>query len=104
MELDFKAQAESLGLEEEEFQELTDLFVETCGLDLKRLSSAIREGNLQEVVEASHSIKGSSGNLGFVDIYDLAEELEAKARNDTLKGAMEAAGELQKQLAQIRTA
>ena len=104
MELNIKEQAENLGLEEEEFKEMIDLFVETCGFDLERLTFAIRDGSMKEVIEASHSIKGASGNLGFTDMYDLARELEAKARDDVIEGAMEAAGEMQKKLAQIMAA
>ena len=104
MKLNFKDQAAYLGLEEEEFQEMIDLFVETCSSDLERLTSAIEKRSFQEVIEASHSIKGASGNLGFVDMYDVAKRVESNARNDILEGAMEAVGELQEKLTQIMAA
>ena len=59
--MDFKQEAENLGLEEEEYIEMMKLFLETGFSDLEKLEAAIEEGNAQSAHEASHSMKGSSG-------------------------------------------
>ncbi len=85
--MNFKEQGEALGLEEDEFLELVELFIETGNSDLNKLQSAFSEKDIQSVVETAHSIKGSSGNLGFMDIYETARGIEANARNNSMEGA-----------------
>jgi len=82
--------AEDLGLDEEEYLELIDLFVETGMSDLDQLQSAIQEGNAEEALKATHSLKGAAANLGFMEISDLAKDVEMKARDDRLDQTAEA--------------
>ena len=86
----FKELAENLGLDEDEFLELMELFLETGFSDLDKFRSAVDEDNAQEVFEAAHSIKGASGNMGFMEIFEVAKEVEMKAREENLDGAAEA--------------
>ena len=83
----FNELAARLGLEEDEFLELVELYLETCSSDMLKLESAVQQGNIQRVVELSHTLKGSSGNLGFMDIFEKAKEIEAKARENIIDGA-----------------
>jgi histidine phosphotransfer protein HptB len=76
--------SENLGLEKNEYLELIDLLIETSKVDIARIRSAVREENSDEAANALHSIKGASGNLGLMDIYDLAKQGEAAARNKDL--------------------
>ena len=87
--MDFRKLAENIGLEENEFLELVELFVETSASDLGKLQSAIDEGDTQQTVEAAHSIKGASANLGFIEMSSAAKEIELKARQNSLGGAAE---------------
>ncbi len=82
---------ENIGLEEDEFWEMIELFIETSAADLSKLQSAIDEGNVQDVIEAAHSIKGASVNIGFMEIFELAKGVEMNARNNSLVGAVEVA-------------
>jgi len=93
-----KELAGNLGLEEDEFFELVELFLETGNSDLDILQSAIGKGNVSEAAGAAHSIKGAAGNLGFMDIHEAAKKIEANLRSNWLKGAPEAAQELKKKL------
>ena len=77
--MDFKKLAEDLGLEEDEFKEMADLFLEAGNADLDKLRLAIKEGNAQEIARAAHSIKGAAGNLGFMEIFEAAREIEKMA-------------------------
>lgn len=85
--MDFNNMADRLGLEVDEFIELADLFIETASSEMGRLKTAIEQKNIQEVVESSHSIKGSSGNMGFMEIFEVAKDVEFKARENSLEGA-----------------
>ena len=97
--MNFKELAVNLGLEEGEFLEITELFLETTASDFSKLQSAIDEENVQKVVETAHSIKGALGNLGFMEAYDVAKEIEEGARNGHhLKGITESAQALKKKL------
>ena len=100
--MDFMGLAERLGLEEDEFLELVALFVEKSTSDLGRLESAIDRADIGQVVETSHSIKGAAGNLGFMEIYDIAKEVEMDARQDIVESAPRAVELLREKVDLIR--
>ncbi len=75
-----KELAENLGLEEDEYKELVELFVDTSREDLEVLNSAVAEGNHGVAMERAHSIKGAAGNLGFMEIYETARVVEEKGK------------------------
>ena len=84
----FRERAEDLGLEEEEYRELVELFLETSGAELEALQYAVAQWVPEQVAERAHSIKGAAGNLGFMDIYHSAgalEELGRSKRPDNLE-------------------
>lgn len=88
--MNFSELAENIGLEEEEFVELVELFVDTSTSALEALQSAIDKGNAQQALEAAHYIKGAAVNLGFTSIYELSKAIEEKARHNSFEGASEA--------------
>ena len=96
--MDFFGLADRLGLEEDEFLELAELFIETSASDLSKLQSAIEQKDMQEVVKSSHSIKGASGNLGFTDIFEVAKEIETNARKDITDGAAKGANTIKEKI------
>ena len=99
--MDMKGLADNLGLEEDEYLELLELFLETTESNLDKLRIGIDTGNVQEVVASSHSIKGSSANLGLGAISELAKGVEEKARQNGLEGAAEAVEFIQEQCDRI---
>lgn len=90
--------AENLGLEEAEYLELLELFIEVGMSDLEKLQSAIGVGESEETRGAAHSLKGAAGNMGLMEIYDLAKEIEEKAIDGQLQTISEASNELKKML------
>ena len=101
--MECKELAENLGLEEEEYLELLELFVETTASNLDRLQSGLAEGDSGQVSEAAHTIKGSSANLGLMQIAEAAQGIEERARQNSLDGAADAAESIKgacKQLAE----
>ena len=87
--MNFKELAGNIGMEEDEYLEIVELFVETGTSDLDKLQSAIEKGDKEEAANAAHSLKGASGNLGFNDFYEAAKMIEQKARSDSLDEIVE---------------
>jgi HPt (histidine-containing phosphotransfer) domain-containing protein len=84
--------AERLEMEEGEFLELTDIFLERSFSDLKELRSAIRKGDSGKAMRATHSIKGASVNLRFTEIFEAAKSMEMDANEnylDALSGSVD---------------
>jgi len=96
--MDIKELAENLGLEEDEYLELLELFIDTGIVDVDKLRSAIEEGNTEEAANAAHSLKGASGSLGLMEIYGLAQKTEKEARNNSLDGLVESVQTLKGQI------
>ena len=82
--MNFKDLASNLGLDEEEFIELVELFVSTSLGDIARIRKAVRDNNAADAASASHSIKGAAGNMGFDDIFTRARDMEMQARPGNL--------------------
>jgi HPt (histidine-containing phosphotransfer) domain-containing protein len=85
--LDFNKIAKELGLEEDEYLELVELFVETSKSDLNNLQSAINNKNIELIVRIVHSLKGAAMNLGLDSFLELAKTIEKTARDGKLKEA-----------------
>jgi len=96
-----KALAQRLGLEEEEYLELLELFVETTGSNLAKLQGGLDARDSRQVLEAAHTIKGASANLGLAAIAEVAKAVEEKARQNSLEGAVQAAQSIKGQCEQI---
>jgi len=74
--MNFKEIGERIGLDEDEYIEMIELFVESGGEDLQKLEAAIKEADAEKAHEASHSIKGSSGSLMPDAIYEIAKSMD----------------------------
>lgn len=99
--MNFTELAENAGLEEGEFLELMKLFIDRSFFDLKRLRTSIDKGNIQGIIEAAHSIKGAAGNLCFDEIYQIAKDIEIKARENVLNGISHSVSLLQEKIEKI---
>ena len=74
--MNFKEIGEKIDLDEDEYLEMIELFVESGGEDLQKLEIAIKEADAKKAHEASHSIKGSSGSLRLDTIYEIAKSMD----------------------------
>jgi HPt (histidine-containing phosphotransfer) domain-containing protein len=74
--MNFKEIGKNIGLEEDEYIEMIELFVESGGEDLQKLEIAIKEADAEKAHEASHSIKGSSGSLMLDTIYEISKSMD----------------------------
>lgn len=92
--MNFKELAENLGLEEDEYLELVELFLDTGKADFQKIESSLANSDADQVMRSAHTIKGAAGNLGFTEISDLAKLIEENAGNDTLEGLDQAVSAL----------
>ena len=100
--MDLKALGESLGLEESEFIEIVEIFLETAYMDVKKLEDAHRSQDPKAVSEAAHSLKGAAANLGFMEMASLSSKLEASAIKKDISGVPSAIPLLHGLLTQIK--
>ena len=84
--MDIKKLAENLELDLEDFNEIFEIYIETTSSDLQELKAALRNGDAQKAHEKTHSIKGASGNLGLDELYELAKQIDDRARVNSLNG------------------
>jgi len=96
--LNFKKMSIKLGLEEEEYLELVELFIETSKSDLKNLHSAINNKDMEMIDEIAHSLKGAAMNLGLDDFLELAKTIEKTSRDGELEETAKTAGIFQEKL------
>jgi histidine phosphotransfer protein HptB len=102
--MNFNEMAENIGLDEQDFREMAELFVSVGVTDLGKLRDACASRDCQGVVMSAHSLKGASANLGFTEIYEIAKRVEAEARAQKLDGAGEAIVEIERRLDSISAA
>ncbi|NOX34492.1 MAG: Hpt domain-containing protein [Deltaproteobacteria bacterium] len=96
--MDFRDLASRLGIDEEDFTELIELFVTTTLSDIDKIKKGVANNNPADAAAASHSIKGAAGNLGFDDIFNLAKDMEMQARKGSLDNFENFISDLEKQL------
>jgi HPt (histidine-containing phosphotransfer) domain-containing protein len=82
--MDIKALSESIGVDPDTYLELLNMFYERTMEDMEAIEKAIHEGVSEQAAGGAHSIKGSAGNLAIDDIFELAKEMEEKARKNML--------------------
>lgn len=99
--MDLGALGSNLGLEEEEFVELVELFLTTAKNDLQKLHEAYLKKDAEKATESAHSLKGSSGNLGFKELSKISTIAEEKASEKNLELFDELIESMKKQLSEI---
>lgn len=96
--MNFKHLADQLGLDEEDFLELVELFIDTTKSDLAKIRQGVADNNPADAAAAAHSIKGAAGNLGFESMAVLSQKMEMQAKAGSLEGFAEYIDDLQAQL------
>jgi HPt (histidine-containing phosphotransfer) domain-containing protein len=100
--MNFKELGEALGLDEQEYMELIELFVTSGGADFQRLKTALAASDLDQVARSAHTIKGAAGNLGLMDLHETAKHIEHDAGQHRVDGLAEAVKTLASQLDAIQ--
>jgi len=100
--MDFKDLASRLGIDDDDFIELVELFVTTTLSDIAKIQKGVDDNSPADAAAASHSIKGASGNLGFDDIFALSRDMEMQAKQGSLEKFDQYIGDLEKMLDTIK--
>ena len=96
--VNFRKLSKNLGLEEEEYIELFELFVETSMADLNKLWFAIDIVSAEKAASIGHSLKGAALNLGLNEFHEIAEAIGKTARDGQLEKTAQFAKTLQEKL------
>lgn len=80
---------EQTGGDEELLEELLTLFRDSSVGDYAQLQQAVSAGDAAGVVRAAHSLKGAAASLGIEGIRQLAFDMEADGRNNSVNVARE---------------
>jgi HPt (histidine-containing phosphotransfer) domain-containing protein len=73
--------AAKIGLNVKHIPILVQSFTAESSGIIQKLHSAIDSKDYEQIMQEAHSIKGSSGNLKFDEMYELARELELSAKD-----------------------
>jgi HPt (histidine-containing phosphotransfer) domain-containing protein len=82
--VDLNRLREVTGQNEQEMQELVELYLQQTAADIARLQAAIAAGSVREVERLAHGCAGASANCGMVGIAPLFKGLEQAASEDRL--------------------
>ena len=69
------------GDNDEFLREIAGIFLEDTPIRIAELDQSLAAGDVPRFVRAAHSIKGSSANLGALDLRAAAEKLEHQSRD-----------------------
>jgi HPt (histidine-containing phosphotransfer) domain-containing protein len=67
--------------------DLLEMALETGAKHRRALEQGLAEGDPAIVARAAHGIKGSAGTIGANEVYRMATELDARARDGDLSDA-----------------
>lgn len=73
------------GDNDEFLREIAGIFLEDTPIRIAELDQSLAAGDVPRFVRAAHSIKGSSANLGALDLRAAAEKLEHQSRDAGLE-------------------
>lgn len=74
--MNLKELGDKIGLDEDEYRELVELFLETGMADYEALKIAFDAGDADQVARRAHTINGAAGNLGMMNLHETAKRIE----------------------------
>jgi HPt (histidine-containing phosphotransfer) domain-containing protein len=85
-------------------RELIAIYLADTPGQLAQLESALINGDAALVIRAAHTIKGSSGNFGALELAQVAQEVESRAKASDLVAVNAILPEFKRSLAQVAEA
>lgn len=89
---------------EDDFEVLVSSYLEDARSRLVRLAAAIRESDAPVVKAEAHSLKGSSLNLGTLNLPALCSQLESQGNTGKLEGAPELFSKIETEFSKVEKA
>ena len=74
--------AKAIGLKAKHIPILVGSFIEETETILENLLTAIESSDYDVMKSTAHSVKGSAGNLQFMELYEMAKEIELSASEE----------------------
>ena len=99
--MDFRNIKSFLSVDTNEAEDLGRLLADTLASDLEKIRRGIRDNDLESISFTAHSIKGSSGNLGFKKLSQLAAVIETRSRAGRIDGLEDLLLEMQRLLEKL---
>ena len=85
-------------------RELITIYLEDTPKRLAEVESALAKSDVQLLVRAAHTIKGSSGNFGATPLAKLAQEIEAHGKSGNFAAATSALPAFKAEYARVNAA
>lgn len=79
-EIKIEAIADKLNFSIENTHKILDIFYESSNTILNNLETSINTKDFDKIYRNAHSIKGSSSNLLFNEVYSIAKDIEKSAQ------------------------
>jgi histidine phosphotransfer protein HptB len=87
--------------DDEEFQELIELFVNAIPHKREQLSLFHNSNDIEHLQRIAHQLKGAAGGYGFPGLTDVSASLESACKNNSLEDLDEKVNELLEYLFRI---
>lgn len=84
-------------------KELIEIFSDDCPERTDAISKAIKGKDFKALNEATHALKGSAGNLGLSQIYELSYTLEKMGKTKNIDDANEVFKTLKEEIQRFNT-
>ena len=85
--IDMDSVLERIGGDESFFLELLDIYIEDFLEKYALLEQAIAEGDITNIKEIGHSLKGASGNLSLTGLHETAYGIELSGKENNIEQA-----------------
>lgn len=82
--MNLKELGKKIGLKEEEYRDLLEIFLYSGSADIDRMQRAFQSDNVRQVARSAHTLNGAAGNLGIQSIHEVARRIEIEANHNRL--------------------
>ena len=83
--------------------ELLEDYMNDSKENLKAIRYAIQAKDTVTVVKTAHTLRGTSSNIGAVNMTELSKQLEHLGREETLEGAIELIDQLEGEFIEVKS-
>jgi len=102
--IDMSVLQELKGVMEDEFSLLINTYLSDAELRIDALKKAFKDKKAEAVCRTAHSFKGSSSNLGAVELVELLRKMEDCGREKKLDEAEGLLAEVQREYGYVKAA
>ena len=103
MQFDKQAALKELGVSEDMYDELLQIFIKQTEITLKNLEAVIKLEDFGQIAKSAHFINGSAANLRLEEIRALAKDIDAQAKgNKDIKIIEENIRKLKKEFEEVK--